>query len=158
MTHYAQNYAGVIGESLIVPHHAKEIMWAQEYKVLLLIYRAVGTSKFKIDKHLYSSSQDLWPVVVPSMHVKYSYRKLHTLVLLFHVITCIISSSAKGFLVIPWRFRQSSVGDFCGAHPGRDRVFFSETWCYDHCWHLHWFDILTVNHNYIYYCFQFCIH
>ena len=54
-------------------------------------------------------------IVAAGMQVKYSYRKLHTLI--FHAITCITCNSAsrcqsEGFQVIQWQFWQSSVGDF----------------------------------------------
>ena len=69
------------------------------------------------------------------MRIKYSYRKLHTL--LFHAITCVTCSLSlpvsEGFQVIQWQFWQSSVGNFCGTSPGGNRAFFFWNWCYDDC-------------------------
>ena len=58
------------------------------------------------------------------MRIKYSHRKLHTLIL--HAITCIACSSTSWCLR---DFKSSSgsfVGFFCGTHPDGDRAFLFE--------------------------------
>ena len=89
-------------------------------------------------------------VVVACIHVKYNYRKIHTLI--FHAISCVTCNSTSWYLrdftsSMQRQFWKSSIGDFFGPHPGEDRAFLFEKWCYDDCWQLFWFDILTVNYN-----------